>query len=113
MGPWPSSGSARPNASASECAGSVESTRVRFPSRAASAAVPAASVVLPTPPLPVNSITRICANPPLLIDAPGPVTTYRLSTRSLSPCNAVLTIIFSAFFRIKPIIGMLNSTMRS
>ena len=43
-----------PNASASECAASVDSTRVRWPAAAARAAVPEATVDLPTPPLPVN-----------------------------------------------------------
>src|SRR4051794_31086670 len=47
-----------PNASASECAASVERTSVRAPRRAASVAVPAAEVVLPTPPLPVNRMIR-------------------------------------------------------
>src|SRR6476619_6320895 len=45
-------------ASASECAASVDSTRVRFPARADATAVPAAAVVLPTPPLPVKRMTR-------------------------------------------------------
>ena len=49
---------ATPNASASECAASVESTSVRCPAAAARAAVPAASVDLPTPPLPVKRRTR-------------------------------------------------------
>ena len=47
------------NASASECAGSVETTIVRKPDAAARAAVAAATVVLPTPPLPVNSRMRM------------------------------------------------------
>src|SRR5512143_912864 len=47
-----------PKASASECAASVERTRVRRPARAEAAAVPAAAVVLPTPPLPVKRMTR-------------------------------------------------------
>ena len=47
-----------PNASASEWAASVDSTRVRWPAAAARAAVPAASVDLPTPPLPVKRRTR-------------------------------------------------------
>src|SRR5689334_13640430 len=47
-----------PKASASEWAASVESTRVRSPRRAASVAVPAAEVVFPTPPLPVNRMIR-------------------------------------------------------
>src|SRR5687768_16812145 len=46
-----------PSASASECAASVESTRVLEPDAAASAAVPAARVDLPTPPLPVKRRT--------------------------------------------------------
>src|SRR3954453_11685291 len=46
------------NASASEWAGSVESTSVRLPAAAAPAAVPAAAGVLPTPPLPVNRMMR-------------------------------------------------------
>src|SRR5919197_882332 len=44
--------------SPSECAGSVDITSVRWPSEAARAAVAAATVVLPTPPLPVNSRIR-------------------------------------------------------
>src|SRR5262245_53205928 len=47
-----------PKASASEWAASVDRTRVRCPARAAVAAVPAAAVVLPTPPLPVKRIVR-------------------------------------------------------
>src|SRR5438552_2259979 len=47
------------NASASECAGSVEHTIVRRPCSAARIAVAAATVVLPTPPLPVNRRMRI------------------------------------------------------
>ena len=45
-------------ASASEWAGSVETTRVRWPAAAQRTAVAAATVVLPTPPLPVNSRIR-------------------------------------------------------
>ena len=52
-----------PKASASECAASVESTRVRSPRRAARVAVPAAVVVLPTPPLPVNNRMRTAHAP--------------------------------------------------
>ena len=47
------------NASASEWAGSVLMMRVRWPARAARIAVAAATVVLPTPPFPVNKMTRI------------------------------------------------------
>ena len=47
------------NESPSECAGSVLITTVRSPDRAARTAVAAATVVLPTPPFPVNSRTRI------------------------------------------------------
>src|SRR3712207_8116777 len=47
------------SASASECAGSVDSTSVLRPAAAAAAAVAADAVVLPTPPLPVNSRTRV------------------------------------------------------
>lgn len=50
-----------PKASARECAASVERTSVRCPARAARAAVPAAAVVLPTPPLPVKSRIRVAA----------------------------------------------------
>ena len=46
------------NASASEWAGSVEHTTVRSPASAARSAVAAATVVLPTPPLPVNRRIR-------------------------------------------------------
>src|SRR5438045_8808873 len=49
------------NASASECAGSVETTTVRSPASDARNAVAAATVVLPTPPLPVNSRMRMKA----------------------------------------------------
>ena len=49
---WSPSGTS--NASASECAGSVEQTIVRSPDSAARTAVAAATVVLPTPPLPVK-----------------------------------------------------------
>src|SRR3954466_13209670 len=56
--------SGRSNTSASECAGSVDSTSVRRPASAHASAVAAATVVLPTPPLPVNS--RI------LIGSPSP-----------------------------------------
>ncbi len=47
-----------PKASPSECAASVDSTSVRSPARAESVAVPAAAVVLPTPPLPVKRTIR-------------------------------------------------------
>src|SRR5438552_3659204 len=47
--------------SASECAGSVDITSVRLPAFAERTAVAAATVVLPTPPLPVNRMTRIRA----------------------------------------------------
>src|SRR5436305_8365715 len=49
-------------ASASEWAGSVDSTTVRSPSSAQRSAVAAAVVVLPTPPLPVKSRTRVTAS---------------------------------------------------
>src|SRR5919199_3765791 len=55
VGSLPSSAS---NESAREWAGSVDITRVRCPSWAARAAVAAATVVLPTPPLPVNNRIR-------------------------------------------------------
>src|SRR5690242_19958512 len=58
-----------PNASARECAASVESTSVRCPAAAASVAVPAATVDLPTPPLPVNR--RIRTSPPASPSAEG------------------------------------------
>src|SRR5437870_12690737 len=45
-------------ASAREWAGSVDSTTVRRPASAQRRAVAAATVVLPTPPLPVNSRMR-------------------------------------------------------
>src|SRR4051794_4350036 len=47
--------SGRSNTSANEWAGSVDRTRVRCPASAQASAVAAATVVLPTPPLPVNS----------------------------------------------------------
>src|SRR5438552_14892629 len=47
--------------SASECAGSVDITSVRLPAFAERTAVAAATVVLPTPPLPVKRMTRIRA----------------------------------------------------
>src|SRR5215216_1569995 len=60
-----------PKASASECAASVESTNVRSPRAAASVAVPAADVVFPTPPLPVNRMIRgeLIGASPLRLDA--------------------------------------------
>ncbi len=58
-------------ASASECAGSVDSTMVRRPASAQRNAVAAAVVVLPTPPLPVNS--RIRASPGIRRPQPGGV----------------------------------------
>jgi hypothetical protein len=72
-----------PRASASEWAGSVDRTRVLLPRAAAAAAVAAEAVVLPTPPLPVNSSRR---------------TPYRpsCSTRFLSSFSAESMIIFSA-----------------
>src|SRR4051794_19477502 len=51
------------SASPSECAGSVDTTSALRPDRASSAAVAAASVVFPTPPLPVNSTTRTVPKP--------------------------------------------------
>jgi hypothetical protein len=48
-----------PNASASECAGSVESTIVRRPASAQRSAVAADVVVFPTPPLPVKRRIRV------------------------------------------------------
>src|SRR6478752_854818 len=53
------SSSSTSNASDSECAGSVDTTIVRSPAAAARAAVAAATVVFPTPPLPVNNRMRI------------------------------------------------------
>ena len=50
-------------ASASECAGSVDSTIVRRPASAQRTAVAAAVVVLPTPPLPVKRRTRVTGLP--------------------------------------------------
>ena len=50
--------SGTPNASASECSGSVETASTLSPREASRAAVAAATVVLPTPPLPVNSTIR-------------------------------------------------------
>jgi hypothetical protein len=54
------------SASASECAGSVDSTTVRSPAAAQRRAVAAATDVFPTPPLPVYRIVRgamACADP--------------------------------------------------
>src|SRR5690606_36766176 len=50
--------SSQSRASASECAGSVDSASVRSPASAQRSAVAAAVVVLPTPPLPVKSRMR-------------------------------------------------------
>src|SRR5689334_19381625 len=52
-----------PNASAREWAASVESTKVRLPARAARVAVAAATVDLPTPPLPVKRRIRVICPP--------------------------------------------------
>ena len=51
-----------PRTSVSECAGSVLTTRVRRPVRAAASADAAARVVLPTPPLPTTRSTRTRGN---------------------------------------------------
>ena len=53
--PWTTRGEAKSRASSaspSECAGSVETSSVRFPSRASARAAAAAQVVFPAPPLP-------------------------------------------------------------
>ncbi len=56
--PGPATRAGTSNESASECAGSVLMTSVRCPAAAERTAVAAATVVLPTPPLPVNSRMR-------------------------------------------------------
>ena len=90
---------ADPKASASECAASVESTRVRIPRAAASAAVPAATVDLPTPPFPVKRTMRTRASRVYASD----------STRCLRPLSAVSMRIFSPLRLIMPIIGIETS----
>jgi arsenite-transporting ATPase len=62
-------------------------------------------VVLPTPPLPVNSRTRIGAGYIGAGQAPD-------STRFLSPLSAVSMMTFSALRLSMPIIGMFTSTAR-
>src|SRR3546814_529064 len=57
------------NASASECAASVDRTRVRRPRPAAIAAVPEAMVDLPTPPLPVKRRIRTFSRHSQRLDA--------------------------------------------
>ncbi len=89
-----------PSASASEWAASVESTRVRRPAAAASAAVPAARVDLPTPPLPVKRRTLTSASAHSMAND---------STRCLSPFSAVSMRIFSPLRLIMPISGIETS----
>ena len=89
-----------PKASPSECAASVDSTSVRCPARAASVAVPAAAVVLPTPPLPVKRRIRTTVTPRSASD----------STRFLRPFSAVSMMTFSPLRLSMPIIGMVTST---
>src|SRR5262245_54722195 len=72
-----------PNASARECAASVLSTNVRNPWRAPRTAVPAAAVVLPTPPLPVKRSTR-ATSPESTTDS-GSATVWSWSTEGLDP----------------------------
>ena len=90
-----------PKASASEWAASVESTSVRRPRDAASAAVPAAAVDLPTPPLPVKRRMRTCSG------RPGHVAVD--STRFFSPLSAVSMRIFSPLRLSMPISGIETS----
>ena len=79
------------NASASECAGSVDSTSVRRPRSAHASAVAADTVVLPTPPLPVKSRMRLDRHA-----APTD------STRSRNWRSAVLTMRAAARCLMKP-----------
>ena len=74
---------------------------MRCPERAASVAVPAAQVVFPTPPLPVNRMILT-----LTVGSAQP----SASTRFFRPFNAVSMMTFSALRRSMPIIGMLTST---
>jgi hypothetical protein len=101
--------SGTPNASASEWAGSVESTRVLRPREAARAAVAAEAVVFPTPPLPVNSRTRKTNSE----GEKGKTLAVRQSdsTLFLSSFKAESMIIFSAFRLNIPSIGMAMSTV--
>ena len=96
---WPDA----PYASASECAASVDSTRVRSPPAAASAAVPAATVDLPTPPLPVKRRMRT-GDPQDLQGDQAPD-----STRFLRPFNAVSIRIFSPLRLSMPMSGIETS----
>jgi hypothetical protein len=84
---WSPSG--RSSASARECAGSVEVTSTRCPRDAARTAVAAATEVLPTPPLPVNSSTRVRAAPPLARRVPG---RPRLADLGLPPPSTPSTV---------------------
>ena len=93
-----------PKASASECAGSVESTSVRRPAAAASAAVPAATVDLPTPPLPVNRRMRTMPR------RARPAAQPSDSTRFFRPLSAVSMRIFSPLRLSMPISGMETSS---
>ena len=68
--------------------------------REAKVAVPAALVVLPTPPLPVKSTMRTVTRPTQASD----------STRFFRPFSAVSMMTFSALRRSMPIIGIEMST---
>jgi hypothetical protein len=84
--------------SAREWAGSVDMTRVRCPRAAALAAVAAATVVLPTPPLPVNRRMRTV------------LAAYMDSTRRFRSPRAERTICLAACRIRKPGIGIPSET---
>ena len=102
--PRPRPGRDASYASARECAASVDSTSVRSPPAAASAAVPAATVDLPTPPLPVKRTMRTGELPRWLQGDQAPD-----STRFLRPFNAVSIRIFSPLRLSMPMSGIETS----
>ena len=113
--------------------GSAEATSTLRPPTASRAAVAAARVVLPTPPLPVNSSIRTgrsirasglagqCREGPLqdvqrregVLRGMGPRGhRHAPSTRRFSSLSAMSMIIFSALRRKRPIIGTASCTAR-
>ena len=97
----------RSKASARLWAGSVETIRVRWPAAAQRTAVAAATVVLPTPPLPVNSRTRTPSGQSSSLGRGEP------STRAFSSDSAVLMMRPSARRFTKPGMGIIRSTASS
>ncbi len=79
---------------------------MRWPAAAHRTAVAAATVVLPTPPLPVNSRTRTKAS--VVVAGRG-----EPSTRAFSSDNAVLMMRPSARRFTNPGMGMIRSTASS